>query len=360
VKQPSQEDLLGYVLGALDAPEERGLQQQIDTNPVIEEQLLEIRHSMAPLECLGFGDSGQRPGLARRTCELVANLKHQQQQCSEVPDTIGAFESGDDFLNQPSHDEQQVEPASATGSCGFSRFTDRFAHTRSWSRVDMLAGVAMAALFACILFPAISHSRYKSQIHSCQQNLREVGAAMLVYSDMHSGHFVNATDASSTCLLAPVLKDSGLIDDDSLFACAGRAEAEPPRIPTLQQIHTATGDQLESLKRRMGGDFGYSLGFFEGEEYFAPRNDGSSHTVLMADMPSSEMPGRSSKNHGGNGQNCFFADGRVEFISTHYIGDDAIYENDMGIVGPGVGDRDNVIAPSHLPAMRIKYELLSK
>lgn len=349
MKHPSQEDLLGYVLGALDAQEERNLQEQVDANPEIEEQLLEIRHSMAPLECLGH-EPGHRPGLARRTCELVAGMQHQQQEKRLVPDTIGTFDSGDNELQLGSENRSH-----------FSRFTDRFVHSRSWSRVDMLAGVAMAAIFACIVIPAISHSRFKSQVSSCQQNLREVGTAMLVYSDLNSGHFVDAAGANSgTCLLAPMLKAGGFIDDDSLFACAGRGQAEPPRIPTLQQINTAKGDQLSLLKKRMGGDFGYSLGFFDGEEYFAPRNDGSSHTVLMADMPSSEMPGRSSKNHGGNGQNCFFADGRVEFISTHTIGEDAIYENDLGIVGPGVNQKDNVIAPSHLPAMRVKFEFLGK
>ena len=54
MKHPSQEDLLGYVLGALDAQEERDLQEQIDANPEIEDQLLEIRNSMTPLESLSL------------------------------------------------------------------------------------------------------------------------------------------------------------------------------------------------------------------------------------------------------------------------------------------------------------------
>ena len=366
MNHPSQEDLLGYVLGALDAQEERELQQQIDACPEIEEQLLEIRHAMSPMESLSFGESGSRPGLARRTCELVANLKHAKQDLFEDSDAIGDLfgvtktdQIHEIFDDAPAADAE-LEPAPA-----FSRITDRLVHPGSWSRIDILAGIAIMAIFASILLPAISNSRFHGRINSCKDNLKQVGTAMLVYSDLHSGHFINIPGmklaSTNAALFAPVLKGNGFIEDDAVFACAGRLESEPPRIPTLQQIRSARGPQLESLKRRMGGHFGYALGFLEdGNKYSAPRNDGSSHTVVIADMPSADLPGRGSRNHAGRGQNCFFADGRVEFISTHAIGNDAIYENDLGIVGPGLGEHDNVIAPCHLPAVRVHFEMLEK
>ncbi len=364
MKHPSQEDLLGYVLGALDAQEARDLEEQIDANPLIEEQLLEIRSAMAPLDSLSFGEPGHRPGLARRTCELVANLKHNKQELFEDSNAIGEIFGASNsnsireiFDDRPAA-ESELQPASV-----FSQITDRLVHPASISRIDVLAGIAIMAIFASILLPAISQSRFNGRINSCKHNLREVGTAMLVYTDLHSGRFVNVAgadvDSSTTSMLAPALKGRGFIPDDSLFSCAGLAQMEPPRIPTLQQVRSATGAQLEVLKRRMGGDFGYSLGFFDGKKYSAAKNDGSSHTVLIADMPSADMPGRSSRNHGGKGQNCFFADGRVQFITAHAIGDDAIYENDLGIVGPGVGERDNVIAPSHLPAIELRFQPVS-
>ena len=363
MKHPSQEDLLGYVLGALDAQEERDLQKQIDASPEIEEQLLQLRHAMSPMESLTL-ETGNRPGLARRTCELVANLKHSKQDLFEdsaaIEDLFGV--SSSDGIRQVFDDapapDAQLKPASS-----FSRFTDRLVHPGSWSRIDLLAGVAILAIFASILLPAISNSRFHSRIDSCKHNLTQVGSAMLAYSDLHNGQFINISGvtptATSAGLFAPVLRSSGFLEDDALFSCAGVRDSEPPRIPTLQQIDSARGSQLESLKRRMGGHFGYSLGFLEGgKKYSAPRNDGSSHTVVIADMPSGDLPGRSSKNHAGRGQNCFFADGRVKFFPTHMIGDDAIYENDLGIVGPGIGEHDNVIAPCHIPAVRVHFEML--
>jgi hypothetical protein len=354
VKHPSQEDLLGYVLGALDAQEERELQEQIDANPEIEDQLLQLRHAMSPMDSLDFGESGNRPGLARRTCELVAGLKHGKQDLFEDSDAIREM-----FDDTPVANAELVaaEPKSARSS--FSRITDRFVHPRSWSRIDMLAGVAILAVFASVLLPAISHSRFQGRIASCKHNLANVGNAMLTYSDLHCGKFMSIAGvdfaSANTGLFAPVLKGTGFISDDASFACAGRLDSEPPRIPTLQQMLNASGTQLDELRRRMGGDhFGYSLGFFKGEKHYAPRNDGSSYTVLMADMPSIDMPGRASKNHAGKGQNLFFADGRVQFVPKHSIGCDAIYENDLGIVGPGMGARDNVIAPCHVPAVSVK------
>lgn len=367
MKHPSQEDLLGYVLGALDAQEERNLQEHIDASPEVEEQLLELRHSMAPLESLTFGDAGGRPGLARRTCELVANLKHGKQELLESSDAINEMFGASDSdaisemfggaLDDGPAPDAKVEPASS-----FSRFTDRFVHPGSWSRIDLLAGVAILAIFASILLPAISQSRFHGRVNSCQRNLYHVGTAMLVYTDMHNGEFINVpegnSEVSNAGLFAPILRNSGIVEDDSLFACAGRRESEPLRIPTLQQIRSAKGSQLETLRRRMGGHFGYALGFFENDKYSAPRNDGSAHTVIIADIPAAEMPGRSSNNHAGKGQNCFFADGHVEFVPTHAIGGDAIYENDLGIVGPGLGSHDNVIAPCHLPAVRVRFEVV--
>ena len=370
MKHPSQEDLLGYVLGALDAQEERDLQEQIDAKPEIEEQLLELRHAMSPMESLTFGDTGSRPGLARRTCELVANLnKHGKQELfgesDADSDLLGSTDSDpirEMFDDAPAEDAK-LEPASSS-SFSFSRMTDRLVHPGSWSRVDMLACVAIMAIFASILMPAISQSRFNSRIVSCQRNLTQVGSAMLVYSNINSRNFINVSGANNVAmnagLFAPVLKDSGLIEDDSLFACAGRLEPEPLRIPSIQQIRAAEGPQLGELMRRMGGHFGYSLGFLhEDGNYSAPRNDGSAHTIVIADMPSADLPGRGSDNHAGKGQNCFFADGHVEFVSTHTIGNDAIYENDLGIVGPGIGEHDNVIAPCHLPAVRLSFEVLS-
>ena len=85
MNNPSKEDLLGYVLGALDADQQQQVQQSIDQDPQIEDDLLEIKTSLAPLELLENG-SGSRPGLARRTCESLAIL--QKTELAELADAL--------------------------------------------------------------------------------------------------------------------------------------------------------------------------------------------------------------------------------------------------------------------------------
>ena len=76
MKQPSQEDLVGFVLGALDATEQNQIQDMIDNDPHLEEQVVELKNSLMPLEAIN-NPVGPPVGLARRTCEFVAqSIKH--------------------------------------------------------------------------------------------------------------------------------------------------------------------------------------------------------------------------------------------------------------------------------------------
>lgn len=171
MKQPSQEELLGYVLGALDAQEHRNLQQLIDQNPDLEEKLLEIKNSILPLDCLET--SGPRPGLARRTCEMVA--------CGQ-----GDRERGDFFdrllPGQNSDAELKLTAAKPTETSVF--------RPSRWSLPDFAVAVGLVAIVAGLLFPTISYTRFNSRLVACQNNMRELGTAFMHYSDTNGGYFV--------------------------------------------------------------------------------------------------------------------------------------------------------------------------
>ena len=221
---------------------------------------------------------------------------------------------------------------------------------------DALAGIAMVAVLSGILFPTLSWQRFNSRKLACQDNLRNVGMALMRYSDNHAGQFVaipSAGKLSASGLFAPMLKDAGLIEDDNVFSCAGVDQEVPVHIPSLAQLNSADDQQLDYLKRNMAGHFGYSMGYTDGKQYRPLTNSGLTNTVLVADRPSLNNPDRRSMNHGAWGQNCLFGDGRVEFIKGDSVGEDAIFVNDYGVVAPGTSPRDSVIAPSHLsPATR--------
>lgn len=418
---PLQEDLLGYVLGALDATEERDIQQKIEHDPDLKNQVQRIRERLLPLEALET-PTGMRPGMARRTCEWVAGVDkdpglaapHQIEDTNHIeafPESVtdsqastplqnvaGAqaasnvdFQSRQDSTHQtnPGVESNSARPidtpvasskdpsiagvaSSIAGendtadptrpielSAGLSedaRF--QLLHPGTWSMADALTGVAILAVMGGILFPAISYQRFHSRLLSCQDNLHSIGHALIQYSDINGGNFVEIPTQgrlSASGYFAPALMDANLIQDDAVFSCAGLAQhgpQTPVHIPSIAQIKSATGDHLQHLRRTMSGNYGYSMGYQNDDRYRPLSNRGLTNTVLVADMPSLNQPNRHSINHGNWGQNCLFGDGHVTFIRGDSIGQDAIFVNDYGVVAPGTSELDSVIAPSHLSPVK--------
>ncbi len=357
MKTPSQEELLGYVLGALDAQEQRDVQQLIDENPEIEEQLLQIKNSLQPLDCLQ--SSGPRPGLARRTCESVASWQHESALGN--PTDVSSLDSSIRAAFDVEADDPRLVAAEDVATYNVRRpqtqpairssVSQRFLHPNTWSIPDVMVGMAIIAIMAGILFPAISYTRYNSRIAACQNNMGQIGMALMSFSSAHEGQFVTIPrdgKLSNIGCFGPILKDSGFVEDDSVFACAGVASKTPVQIPSCDQIKNShCAKQMDHYRKTMCGHFGYTMGYQENGQYQSPRDMGRTNVVLVADRPSC-LPGRVSKNHGGKGQNCLFEDGRVAFVVGPAFGGDAIFENDYGVVGPGSHSGDNVIAPSHL------------
>lgn len=378
VKTPSQEDLLGYVLGALDAQEQRDLQELIDQQPEIEEQLLEIKAALRPLDSLDT--SGPRPGLARRTCEAVANWQKEDPfpfSGADAPSDLNSQTPKPEFAGSESPRSTSLDSESLRSTVDAClqaadshsatieqddrpeprRIHERLIHPSTWSLPDVLVGMALIAIVSGILFPTISYTRFHSRLADCQDNLRQVGAALYDYSTCNDGCFVAIPDGNlgvSGCF-GPILKDGGFLDDDSLLACAGLGSSAPMvKIPSCEQIIQAGCKvELANYHRNMAGHYGYTMGYKERDQYIPPRNLGRINVVLVSDQPSVDLPGRRSANHGGHGQNCLFEDGHVGYVVGHILGNDALFENDYGYVGPGTHAADNVIAPSHLAPVEL-------
>ena len=391
MNHPLQEELLGYVLGALDATEERDIQLKIEQDPSLQDQVEQIRENLMPLEALET-PTGMRPGMARRTCEWVAGVDkdpglaefHQIEDTNHIEALVSREVSADKVASVRDQDHvdatgvhaasivsahaakdsdvessQVAQHAQIFESEHASAFSEdpkfQWLHPRTWSMTDAMAGVAILAVMGGILFPAISYQRYNSRMLSCQENMHQIGHALMQYSDINGGNFVEIPtegQLSASGYFAPALMDAGLIEEDRVFSCAGLGETTPVHIPSIAQINSATGSQLDHLRHTMSGNYGYSMGYQKEDHYQPLANRGLTNTVLVADMPSLNQPGRRSVNHGSWGQNCLFGDGNVKFIRGDSVGEDAIFENDYGVVAPGTSEYDSVIAPSHLSPVK--------
>lgn len=337
MKQPSSEDLLGYMLGALDARDARRVEESLERDPGLEQDLCEMKATLAPLEMLDER-GGPPPALARRTCQVVAAASRHGDEA------ILAGDSGAIRMSAPA-DGGMPELGRA-----------------SWSLVDLLVACTAAAIVGAVLLPAISLSRFNSRVIACQSNLQCLFHSMVSWAEMNDGEFVRIPDSGPLSVagcFGPYLKESGLLESDQLLSCPGiSGSAEPARIPTLTEVANATTvPQTLDMQRRMGGHYGYSLGNADNGIYRAPRSMGRANFALLADSPTfSNGNSRSSRNHGPSGQNILFEGGRVSFVTSPIIGTDEVFLNDLMMVAPGIHNLDSVVAPSHVHPIKLVWQ----
>jgi hypothetical protein len=322
-----REQLLGYLLDALEDDERQQIEQQLEDDPSLIDELQTLRTSLQPL-AENYEDFEPPSGLARRACSRV----DQRRQLEPVGPAGGA-------LN--------------TTNSGASASRSRI----SVADVVVTAGIVLAAVL--IFFPAIASSRYASRLTHCQDNLRQLGLALVNYSDKLGGGFFPAVASQGNRAFAgvygPTLIDSGYLDDANNLICPSSALAEQPpayRVPTLEEIDRATPQAIIMIRRYAGGSYGYTLGVIVQGAHVAPRNQGRANFGLMADAPSTSWKDNRSTSHAGRGQNILFEDGHFRFVEINAINApwlDNPFRNRHGIVEAGVDEDDAVIAPSFTP-----------
>ncbi len=341
-----REDLLGYLLGAMEPDERREIEGRLAADA-------DLRAELSLLQTL-LAESGDPThlldppaGLARRTCEFIARLRSEgatqlafdhsffgRSRDSMAPSaTAAGFTSGAPWS----------EPATAP-SAGRWRLSD----------LVTLGGIALAA--SLLLFPALASWRYDQQSTVCRDKMHRLGMALVDYSRLHGGLMPEVAEdgpLGHAGIYAPRLVEAGLVEDPSLFLCPGCSnDADTYAVPRLADLRRATPDQEAELARTMGGGYGYALGYLEDGEYRPLRNLNRATFAVLADKPGSGA--RGSLNHGCGGQNVLFEDGHAEFLSNCRLdrAGDELFRNSAGFVGAGIGRDDVVIAPSEARPLR--------
>lgn len=338
MSSPSREQLLGYLLGALEPEELEQVEQEIAQDALLERELQSLK---ARLDGLGLADRPQwfepPAGLARRTCHLVA-----LQTAPAVTPARGA-------LPQAMAAEVRLD--------------------RQYRWTDLLVAAAVLIAAASLFFPALSHSRFQSEIAMCQNHLRQLGMALHEYSSQQpDGRFIEIPSSGNrgvAGIYAVNLVDQKFVSDPRLFLCAASTfspNRRPFRLPSPEQLDLAEGITLAELQALMGGDYGYTLGHYEDGKLLPPRDQRRSDYVLLCDAPSDRQPGRQTSNHRGRGQNLLYEDGHVRFIvdiPCPQLRDDP-FHNLRGEVAAGLHSYDSVCGRSNdrpvAPTLRVISE----
>lgn len=313
-----RQQLLGYLLGALESAEEDRVEEQLQQDPALCEQLEELDASLEPLRQQRSPYPAPK-GLAQRTCQFVEREIEQSQ--------VGLASAAG-----------VVPETSSTG--------DR---TRHWSLADMVTAGGVMTAMALLFFPAIANSRFQSQVTGCQDNLRLLHVALMQYADANHGFFpaVPGTgELSFAGIYGPLLHHGGYAVDPGLFHCPAVADSthcKSLEIPTMLELQARHDRQLALLRRRAGGDYGYSLGTVVNGTYCGVRHRGRVHFAVMADAPSQSRAARQSINHAGHGQNVLFEDGHVHFLVKCQADFDNVFLSDRHLVEPGRHRDDAVL-----------------
>ncbi len=304
--------LIGYLLEILDPPDRAEVERLLALRPDLVAELERLKASLGPLS-LDTDDFEPPADLAQRTADRVT---------ATSPDLIPA------------------ELANPRGG---------------WRWMDYLAVTAVTVAALMLLAPAMQVAKYRADLAGCQSNLQRIGMALGQYKHTHNGVFPLGQPGEPLAVaggFAPLLVEHGYLNDARAFRCPGIGGQRDWRMPSRADLEAATPTQRVALQEQLSGDYGSTLGVWDGRTVRAVRDQGRSHFALVADTPSRHLAKLQSSNHCGRGQNVLFEALNVRFLPSPQPLDDtadSIYWNRCGYVGPGVALDDAVIGRSGTP-----------
>ncbi|MFN9594620.1 MAG: hypothetical protein ACK56G_18175 [Pirellulaceae bacterium] len=331
----SNETLLGFLLGALDAPTMSKVAQRIAESEELQERLLELQQRLMP-----FADAEDDPpipeGLAERTLDAIAAVSHEESaDPTASPDPVSA----------------PLRPLAAQE--GLSR-TERQGW---WDFAGTALGVAI-----CIglLLPALMQSREQARREQCSRNLAQLGFSLSQFASLspqrHLPQIALQGPMSFAGSYALQLNDAGILDDAGQLWCPslGGLWLVQGSLPSESAMKKAS-DHFQSYWQQLaGGSYAYNLGYWSEGVYSAPRLDGRANYAILADSPLEDEGRDQWMVHGGRGINILFEDGQVRFVPVLPQLDlpDHPYFNRRGVREAGVDPDDSSLGPSQSPPMR--------
>ena len=318
-----QENLVGYLLGALDADEHESVKRQIESNPEWRRELNALEARLAPLESERWQDIEPPAHLAAATCALVAE--------------VAADSAAIDAHVTP---RSRMSPVSEPPRKG-----------ASWSLMDMVVTAGIFAAISCLFLPSIGRSWDTARIVACQNNLRELFGGLSQFSAANNGAYPTPQVQGNEVMagfFAPQLVEPRFVSSKQTM-CPSQHDKQTVRLrmPTTSEFleqRQHRSDLLAAIRKV----YGYNIGYVDEEKYHRPTARNRNHVALVADRPVMTPFGPANNGHGGRGLNVLMEDGSVKTLPNGVctIGSDNIFLNDEGRLGPGVHENDTVIGPS--------------
>ena len=335
------EDLLGYVLGALEPHEMQRIERLLREDPELRMELARIKESLEPLE--------QDSLVFEPPADLV----------SRTMDALPAFE--------PTNPVELPSMVSGNRTRGDGELR--------W--MDIAGGSIAAAVLLALMLPALANGRFQARKAGCADQFRNLHSALTTFAIRSPTGRLPAVAPQGPEAFAGVyavrLSDAGLLDEESNLWCPSLGNLESRSqatrssdslitrstssqiVPSVPQLHKADEQLLKTIQRTAGGDYAYSLGVVEQDTYTPPRFEARSSFAVMSDAPQTVVQNDTIVDeylgHDGVGINILYEDGSVRFVNVEGL--DEIPDNPMlnreGQVEAGVDSEDATLGSSWQP-----------
>lgn len=292
-----RDELLAYLLNDADPEQRARIEHHLAHDPTWQHEYERLQDCLKAYETDPESAPCPPEDLVNRTCKFVERAV-QEAKCLPTGTVL---------------------PASLSES------QDGCAGKRRWSLADFAVGGGIALALSLLLFPALVESRDATRRAQCQDNLREIGTALVKYANIHRRGLPHVGYHENAGMFVVELADSGVISRDelkTLLVCPNTELARGVnagkvlmRVPTREELAAVPPQALKALQKHMGGSFAYQFGYVDDNgEYqripFVNRGD----APMLADAPNFSVDGFQSGNHGDCGQNVIYQD-----LSSRYL-----------------------------------------
>ena len=404
MKEISEEDLIGYFLGALEADQELRIKNALLESDHLRARLNQVETKLSDLPDR-FVEIDPPEDLAKKTFNTIDIVETSVRGTADLqpgkPPSNSKSSHSSPLVSNVADNEFDRGRLAARHSAGLETSgMDRAFSGRSWSLMDMIVGAAVCFVWAVVLLPSIANSRFQSNLMQCQNNLRKIGYNLGSIADSFEGQ-VNLSMPDENWQagqFVQMILEAELADDIGEFICPN----DPGKEETAELCRLAWADRLDgspssyslvtpeaeggpiqynrtpfesqqntpslaytNLNRRRKypsassirqteaacGSYGFLVPTVNGGSYNAIQVPSGADAVLSADAACFDNPGFQSRNHAGKGQNVLLGDLSVDYIynTACLPSGDHIYTNKLGEVQPGIGPGDNLIIRGVLP-----------
>ena len=190
--------------------------------------------------------------------------------------------------------------------------------------IELLVVIAIIAILAAMLMPALNRAREQGRLASCTTNLKQIGTALLMYTEDHKGHAEGLTWASvyevpfSTHIFDYNLnlyinnKKTFLCPSDNLKRETTGDKASYGQVVFYGIVGTGKANKFMPHRIKKPSNFLYATDCFKEWRIFGKKNT-NSHIMAYASYKLEAQRLRYAPHHNNSGTNGVHYDGHVKY-----------------------------------------------